>query len=210
MLVRVACLGALAGLLLSGCAPADSQGYDPRAAAERLADDRQAQAGRAPAVLARLSCAELPRRGLLDGLPDESLACLGAGPPRPASASDGRPTVVNLWASWCAPCRREMPLLQSVSAEAGGQVRFVGVDVQDTDGPAAALLASTGVRYEQRRDPEGVVLSALRAPGLPVTVVFASDGRRVARRVGEVDRRWLEQALAEAGVEVPGLRSQRR
>ena len=94
------------------------------------------------------------------------------------NAGDGRPTVVNLWASWCAPCVREMPLLQGTADRAGDAVRFVGVDIEDEEASAASLLEATGVRYDQYADPEGDVRSAVRAVGLPVTLVFDARGGR--------------------------------
>ena len=110
-------------------------------------------------------------------LPADKLSCLGAGPARPANAGDGRPTVVNLWASWCAPCVREMPLLQRTADRICEAVRFMGVDIEDQDASAASLLEATGVRYDQYTDPEGDVRAAVRAVGLPVTLVFDGRGR---------------------------------
>lgn len=192
----------LAGVvLLAGCGggdPSTSSIEKVNAAAQRALSEK------ALASLDSRRCEALPEKARLAALPSDELACLGTGPSRPADAGDGRPTVVNLWASWCAPCVREMPALQAVHAKTQGGVRFVGVDTQDKKDSAAGLLQATGVTYEQRDDPDGVVRAALRAPGLPVTVVYDTRGREVSRRFGELKGDWLEQALADAGA--PPLR----
>ena len=189
----------LLGLLLAACTPG---GIDTAADRADVAARAQQEALSAQALrsLEGRTCADLPERVRLGSLPDLTLACLGTGPARAVSAGDGRPTVVNLWASWCAPCVREMPLLQGTADRAGAAVRFVGVDVQDEPDSAAGLLEFTKVNYDQYADPDGEVRSALRAVGLPVTVVFDAQGREVARRLGEIKGSWLDDALRDAGV----------
>lgn len=189
----------LVALVLTGCAAATAP-PDPTAAVSR------AQADLSRAALDSLdgrSCPTLAVTTALEGLPDDVLPCLGQGEPRAVSAGDGRPSVVNLWASWCAPCVREMPLLQQTAARAGDGVRFVGIATQDSRDSAAGLLQATGVTYPSYDDPDGVVRSALRAVGLPVTVVLDARGRQVARKSGEVDAAWLDDALRAAGAALP-------
>lgn len=166
---------------------------------------RGAESEETLASLARRSCALLPDGPRLEALPDDFLGCLGGGPARSANLGDGRPTVVNLWASWCAPCVREMPALQGVFQQTNGAVRFVGVDTQDERDSALGLLEFTGVTYEQRDDPDALVRAALRAPGLPVTLVYDAGGREVDRRFGEIEATWLQEALVAAGA--PGTMS---
>ena len=186
-------------VLLAGCA-SSTTGVSDDGAATELRAQQQALSTEALRSLEGRVCGELPERTRLASLPDLTLSCLGTGPARAVDAGDGRPTVVNLWASWCAPCVREMPLLQRTAHRAGDEVRFVGIDVQDEPASAAGLLQATGVRYDQYADPDGEVRSALRAVGLPVTLVFDAQGREVARRFGEVEGSWLDDALLEAGV----------
>lgn len=192
---------ALLGLLLAGCSKAGAApaGDDFSADLQAQQEELTAQALR---TLEERTCADLPTVTAFADLPSHPLDCLGAGPARPVNAGDGRPTVVNLWASWCAPCVREMPLLQRTADRAGDGVRFVGIDVQDEEASAAGLLAATGVRYDQYADPAGDVRSAVRAVGLPVTLVFDAQGREVARRLGEVEAGWLDDALREAGADL--------
>lgn len=115
----------------------------------------------------------------------------------------GRPTVVNLWASWCAPCRKEMPALQAAAMRYDRQVRFLGVDTKDSPEAAAAFLRELWVTYPQAVDPEGLLLGDLRFAGNPP----ARRGRRCgeaprrpahpgsdrrAARASAVNRRWTE------------------
>lgn len=186
---------ALLGLLAAGCGGVPA---GPGVDTDLRAQQAQLSAEALRTLDGRI-CARLPERTVLAGLPDLALSCLGSGPARAVSAGDGRPTVVNLWASWCAPCVREMPLLQRTAERAGSAVRFVGIDTQDEPASAAALLQTTGVRYDQYADPDGEVKRAVRAVGLPVTLVFDAAGREVARRFGEIRGTWLDDALREAG-----------
>ena len=188
-------MGALGCLLLAGCA-SQGAGRDVETALQAQQAQLNAEALRA---LQGRSCASLPQRTDLAGLPELSLACLGTGPARAVSAGDGRPTVVNLWASWCAPCVREMPLLQRAADRVGSGVRFVGIDIQDEPASAVGLLQATGVRYDQYADPDGEVKRAVRAVGLPVTLVFDARGQEVARHFGEIRGTWLDDALRTAG-----------
>lgn len=204
MLPRPLALLAVAMLALTACASPDA-GVDLDEVDRGLAAQQQVLSEQALAGLATRRCPTLPEPVRLEDAPDDVLDCLGTGPARSAGAGDGRPTVVNLWASWCAPCVREMPALEKIYARTAGAVRFVGVDTQDERDSAASMLAATGVTYEQRDDPDGRVRAALRAPGLPATVVYDGRGREVARRIGEVQPGWLERALADAGV--PALKA---
>lgn len=190
---------ALVTLMLASCSADDAAA--PRSDYSAAAASQQQQLiAEALETLEQRSCAALPEATTLGDLPADSLACLGNGPARPVNAGDGRPTVVNLWASWCAPCVREMPLLQQTADRAGDAVRFVGVDIEDQEASAASLLEATAVTYDQYADPEGKVRKAVRAVGLPVTLVFDAQGREVARRLGEIKGSWLDDSLRQAGV----------
>jgi thiol-disulfide isomerase/thioredoxin len=192
---------ALLMLLLAGCSlPDDVPAPVDDGAAAALQAQQQELSERALRTLQSRTCAALPEVTTFDDLPAAPLDCLGDGPARPANTGDGRPTVINLWASWCAPCVREMPLLQRTADRAGEGVRFVGINIEDEDASAAGLLEATGMRYDQYSDPDGNVRSAVRAVGLPVTLVFDAQGREVSRRLGEIEDSWLEESLRDAGV----------
>lgn len=129
-------------------------------------------------------------------LPRMVLQCLGPGPVVDTADLAGQTTVVNFWASWCDPCREEMPMLASIAEEAGDTVRFVGVNTKDQPKAAADFLMTTGVRFEQLYDPEGELLRQLRTvQGLPVTLVLDADGAVALRHIGQIDEATLVDAL---------------
>lgn len=189
-------------LLLAGCSADRTSGPDDDVTAALRAQQEQLSS-QALRTLDSRTCDTLPETTTFQEMPAVELACLGSGPVRPVNAGDGRPTVINLWASWCAPCVREMPLLQSTAQRAGNGVRFVGVATQDDRASGAALLEATGVRYDQYDDPDGAVRSAVRAVGLPVTLVYDAEGREIGRRLGEIKGSWLDDVLQEAGAPLP-------
>ena len=192
---------AAAAVLLAGCAGGvpTAPGVDDTTLDE-LEQNQQQLSEDALASLADRRCPRLPERASLQGLPDDVLPCLGTGPGRAVSAGDGRPTVINLWASWCPPCLEEMPMLQRAADAAGDDVRFVGIDTQDQRDSAAGMLEFMDISYPSYEDPDGLVLRAVRGLGLPVTLVYDSKGRQVSRAVGTVDAAWLQDALNKAGV----------
>lgn len=111
------------------------------------------------------------------GLASITLPCFGGGRTVDMSQLRGTPTVVNLWAQYCGPCREEMPLLQEVATQARGRVRFLGVDYTDAQpGMAMQLLRETGVTYPQMADPTGALSRTIPVQGLPVTFFVKPDG----------------------------------
>lgn len=139
-------------------------------------------------------------RGAGVALPDLSLPCLG----QPASfglrALPPRPVVLNLWASWCGPCRKEMPALQRVHQAAGDRVLFLGIATRDSDGPARSFVTDFGVTYASLYDRAGTALGQLGGPGLPLTLVLAADGTVLDRTVGGISQDKLVRVLERAGV----------
>ncbi len=111
-------------------------------------------------------------------LPDLSLPCLGAAGPGgiPLRRLTGRPTVLNLWASWCAPCKEELPAFARLAQDAGTKVRVLGVATKDIPGRAVEYAGQTGLPFPSLQDDNGDLLRALRRVGPPVTVLLAADG----------------------------------
>ncbi len=140
-----------------------------------------------------------------DRLPDLTLDCIGSDRAVALRAVGGVPTVLNVWASWCLPCRKEMPAFQRVHAAAGGSVRFLGVNVADSGEAAArSTIQQTGVAYANVRSPGRAMLNGLRVPGPPVTLFVDARGTLVHREVGELTDDELRARIAEhLGVDVP-------
>lgn len=110
----------------------------------------------------------------------------------------GKPVVVNIWASWCGPCRQEGPELASVSKAHQGEVQFVGVDIQDQLGPARTFIQQYGWIYPSVFDATGAIRDSLGLIGQPDTLVFDANGRRTFVWSGAVTREVLERAIASA------------
>ena len=122
--------------------------------------------------------------GLGAALPDVVLPCLGGGPDVALSAAPpGRPTLVNIWGTWCRPCVAEVPELVDFAAKAGDRVGLVGVLTQDTPRLGLEFAREFGMRYPSVVDDDKAVLSAF-PPGPPVTVFLDAEGRVVHTRSG--------------------------
>ncbi|RBY82384.1 hypothetical protein DQ238_03550 [Geodermatophilus sp. TF02-6] len=109
----------------------------------------------------------------------------------------GEVVLVNVWASWCAPCRREQPLLTEAAAALGPRgLRIVGIDVRDTPEDARSFLAEAGsAGWPSVRDPEGTHAVEWGTFALPETYLVDRDGTVVAKAVGEVDPRWITDTV---------------
>lgn len=115
--------------------------------------------------------------------PPIALPLYGGGALSPADYA-GKPVVLNFWASWCAPCRQEAPLLQRLSEEYGERgVEFIGVNIQDAESDARAYLAEFGVTYPNAHDERGAISVDYGVIGIPVTFFI--------NREGIVERRWV-------------------
>lgn len=107
----------------------------------------------------------------------------------------GKYTVVNFWASTCSACVGEMPELQKAHTDLGASVAFLGVDVADPAGPAAALTARSGASYPLLADATGTTAGAYQIPGLPFTAIITPDGTLVVRHPGTFSAEQLEYVL---------------
>ena len=112
----------------------------------------------------------------------------------------GDVVVINVWGSWCAPCREEAPILAATSAAYANQgVRFVGVNVRDNPAAAIAFEESYGIIYPSIDDRNGKALLSLAdhlpGAGVPVTLLLDRDGRPAARVLGAVQESTLTALL---------------
>lgn len=108
------------------------------------------------------------------------------------SSLRGQPVVLNFWASWCPPCRAEMPDFERVhqAYRAKGAV-ILGVNTSDQTPKAQAFLQEAGVSYPSLLDPQGQLATQFNAGSLPTTVFIDREGRVVKRRVGVVSAQQL-------------------
>ncbi|MDT9594738.1 TlpA disulfide reductase family protein [Nocardioides zeae] len=187
-------------LLLGACAPstvsedpgdggAAPEGTQPPAAGDVAVDTPQLRGLRDDAGVEACVPGEAePGSG---GLPELALPCLGGGETVDLSTLRG-PMVVNVWASWCGPCREEMPVFQEFHETYGDQVAVLGVDFDDARPEAALeLMAETGATYPSLADPgrqmaqQQSLAPALRA--LPVTILLDADGQVASAQAIAVD-----------------------
>ena len=185
-LIGVAALLALA-LLVAGCgsgAGGDYGGKHP--------DYEKALAGSPPPLAA------LHRQGnqLLSGGKDAYEARI--------AALHGYPVVVNVWASWCGPCRLEFPSLQKLSAKYGKRVAFLGVNSLDSDDTAKTFLAEAPVPYPSYTDPDQSIKTSLGARGFPDTAFYDRAGDLVFLKQGQ----YSDEEALQADIERCSLRDQ--
>jgi thiol-disulfide isomerase/thioredoxin len=134
------------------------------------------------------------------GLPDVALPCLGGGPDVNLATLRG-PLVVNLWASFCGPCRTELPIYQRFSEEYAGRVAVLGIDYTDTQAEQAlSLIKKTGVTYPLLADPGSEMAGKgafQRILGLPVLALVDEEGEVVFQEPLEITSLEQLEALVE-------------
>lgn len=156
----------VSGLALSGCGTSEESASAPP-------DYEEALAGAPPPLAALHEQANELLPGGVDAFE------------RRLEALRGYPVVINLWASWCGPCRLEFPHFQRLAAELGKRVAFLGVDVQDSEEAAARFLDETPVPYPSFVDPEGRIAESMGAGlGLPATAFYDRQGEQVHLKRG--------------------------
>jgi thiol-disulfide isomerase/thioredoxin len=132
---------------------------------------------------------------------------------KPVSLADfaGKVVLLNIWATWCVPCREEMPALDKLETRLGGKdFAVVAVNI-DKGGPdkAAAFLKETGAEHlALYTDPTGKLFSIVKTVGMPTTLIIDRDGKEIARLVGPAD--WASPeaiAVIEAAIAAPARSS---
>ncbi|QGF25175.1 redoxin family protein [Raineyella fluvialis] len=111
-------------------------------------------------------------------------------------ASPGKVLVLNVWGSWCAPCRAEAPELVSAAEKTKDTADFIGLNTRDLDPiPAQAFVRSFGIGYPSIYDPSGTLLlefsDQLPPSGIPSTLVIDRDGKVAARIIGRTTEATL-------------------
>lgn len=155
-------------LLVGGC------GSDPEPAREQpSAPFADCAAVTAPPAGAGAAVAAA---GKAEPLPDVALPCFTGGQTVSVSAIRG-PAVINLWGSWCPPCREELPAFQRFADRAAGKVTVIGVDTRDDRSAAGSLATDFGLTYPNLYDPSEQLRIKLRVTALPATLFVDREGR---------------------------------
>lgn len=113
-------------------------------------------------------------------------------------ASSTRPILLNIWGSWCIPCRSEAPLLREAHARLGDEIRFVGISVRDVQTSARSFLNEFDLdQFEHFFDPDDRIQRSLGGRGAPETHFFAPGGELIELHIGIIDERTLALNLDE-------------
>ena len=164
-----------------------TSGWPSTAALSRQVRSALTRAPKPPASVAAALDQLAGSPGPLAALHDQANQIIGSESAMTARLHSlrGYPVVINAWASWCTPCRSELPLFASVSARYGRRVAFVGADSEDSGGNARAFLAAHPVSYPSY----GVTTEALNAitpvSGLPTTIFLDPQGKVVHVHIGQ-------------------------
>lgn len=149
-------------------------------------------------VPALLGCSSSDTAGTAAGpttMPAVKLVNLQDGAPADLAAYRGKPTVVNLWASWCTPCRTEMPMFEATHQKLGDRVQFVGITDDPNRDAARQAAATTKVTYPLLVDTDEKLQSDLGVTGLPATLFLDKDGVIVERHAGILDQAALNDTI---------------
>lgn len=109
----------------------------------------------------------------------------------------GKPVVVNYWATWCGPCKEEMPRIVAAAKKYEGRVHFLGVDVEDDPKSAASFMRRYGMTFRTLSDPDGKIRKDQKLLGLPVTAFYSADGDLSFLHNGEIETGELERNIED-------------
>ena len=133
--------------------------------------------------------------GAADKLASVKLTPVADAEPIALGQATPLPLVVNLWATWCPPCRKELPDFEKVAQDRADSVRFVGINVGEDEASATKFLNSVGVTFDQYLDENSELQLALDVTGMPSTAFFAADGTLTEVVSGALTRTQLEEKV---------------
>ncbi|MFJ4678447.1 TlpA family protein disulfide reductase [Kitasatospora sp. NPDC088783] len=174
---------ALSALLLAGCSSSSSGGGDGNGF-----------------VTGKKGLAEAPV-GRRTPAPDITGVNVDGGGALKLSDYRGKVVVLNVWGSWCSPCRREASGLQATSQKYGDQVQFLGINTRDTDpANAVAFEKNFGVTYPSIYDPDGAEIlkfpkNSLNPQAIPTTIIIDRQGNMAARALRAIGPEDLETMI---------------
>lgn len=185
----IACL-LITPLLIGGC---DKQSPPPEQANTQAATSGEVLSGEA-------TSAPAPKPGGVDRS-HKGESAIGAsfqdaaGKPVTLAAFRGKPVLLNLWATWCAPCVAEMPALEKLAGREAGTLAIVAANQGETAAKVSAFAARTGLKtLKPYLDPK-LSLSLGYQANLPTSILFDSQGKEVWRVSGGMD--WAGDAAAK-------------
>ncbi|MBW4703649.1 TlpA disulfide reductase family protein [Micromonospora sp. RL09-050-HVF-A] len=137
-------------------------------------------------------------------LPELTLSCFTGGSPVALRDIHG-PAVINVWASWCPPCRQELPAFQRLSVRAAGQLQVIGVNSRDSRDGAQAIGEDFGIRFPVLFDQGEALQRELRRTAVPLTLLVDAQGRiRHTDNSGALDdARLADLVRRHLGLAVP-------
>ncbi len=131
--------------------------------------------------------------------PPFSVPNLAGGTPISLAALHGHPVLVSFWASWCNPCRTEMPTLEQF-ARTHPALDVIGLATLDQNGASRAFAQSVGVTYPLGVDADGSILARYGAAALPATAVIDTQGRLISTVYGPLTSADLTAIARQFGV----------
>lgn len=178
-----------AALILAACSSigAPDTPSSPQPAADAAVTDNEAVNALPPA----------PKRG--HPAPAFTLATLDG---EEVSLSDfrGKPVIVNFWASWCGPCRLEMPDLQETFAEQGDALTILGINLTERDGDldeVAGFIDEFALTFPIVLDTDGEVADLYRVRGQPASVFIDADGMVATVFYGVINEQFIKEQISE-------------
>lgn len=149
-----------------------------------------------PPVSDAAQAAVMPGPGMDRPAPDFTLTTLD-GKPFTLSALRGKPVVLNFWATWCIPCRNELPTIQRAAAHYGDRVVFAGVDQGETAETVQRFVAELGLTFPIPMDGKQDAATLYNVRGLPTTYFIDADGVIQAMWLGEMTSITLAENIAK-------------
>lgn len=131
--------------------------------------------------------------------PDFTLESLG-GESLHLSDLRGQPVILNFWATWCGPCRQEMPLFQKTYRQHRPDLNVLAVNLGEERGPVKAFVDEYGLTFQVLLDPEETLTDLYQVRGYPTTFFLDGEGRIQVVHIGSLDETQLAGYLPKIGI----------